>query len=684
MGYRLLAIALASIIAFSASALASCSACYCNGTIVSCTATPVSSVTVFPTSTTNLTLYGTSTPIVQDYGRFPNLQYLDLRSNRLTSVDEDQFQNVPKLKVLALDDNSFKSFPPKLLYHLVDLRLFGCMSNQLTYLPNNFFLKNRKLNEVWMGNNNIRTLPYNLFTGLVLHSFHIRDGYQAYIDNLSLCPISQVLSRGLSFSNLRGLKNASVDFMIDTCKGAYVGCYHDDNRTKFFCECPSGKLYGGRDLGCQDASVCRQQFSTKCTLFPTCTLLPCTLNYNCVCLPMLTLSNNGSNCQQINECAVNTSLCAMNEICVDTLASYYCTCKSGYYRGGGICTNANECEVGGFTPCATNEVCIDSPGSYTCQCSNGFSGSGRTCSDVNECSTTSSSAVTCPQNSTCLNTIGSYECRCDAGFQDILQPTSLTSPRCENIDECCNGQADCSADMLCKDTVGSYQCLCKTGFVWQGKDDVCENINECQTSAENPCTTTSQCIDTDGSFVCLPTWRGEALFPSSTSSKASDSTTSTTAAVQIATLAVGTILLACAIANLLVVSKVRKQQQCDKIMHLENAGRDQEMQEVILHPRPGFPSHARLGNSQAEPSTVTANIGSTSAPRAKSPRHGRTNINSQQAVNRDTSQQCGLVRNEAYGIHVNTGIPQGDEHNPHLETIMSSPSFEEPGYEMTT
>ncbi|XP_065196486.1 latent-transforming growth factor beta-binding protein 2-like [Sycon ciliatum] len=644
--------------------------------------------------------------------------------------------------------------------------------------------------------------------------------------------------------------------VLDTCKGARVGCYHDGKRTKFFCECPSWKIFGGRDLGCQDVDICRHRYSTKCALFPTCTLLPGTLNYNCACLPVLTLSNNGSTCQQINECAMSTSLCAMNEICVETLASYYCTCKSGYYRGGGKCTNANECEVAGFTPCGTNEVCIDSPGSYTCQCSNGFSGSGRTCSDVNECSTTGSSAVTCPQNSTCGNTIGSYECRCDAGFQDILQPTSTTSPRCENIDECCNGQAtcsadmlcndtvgsyqclcktgfrwqgsgrtcsdvdecsttsssavtcpqnstclntigsyecrcdagfqdilqptsptspccenidecpngqadcsadmlcndtvgsyeclcktgfrwqgsggtcsdvdecsptsssaatcpqnstclntigsyecrcdagfqdilqptsptsprcdnineccngqaDCSADMLCNDTVGSYQCLCKIGFRWQGKDDVCENINECQTSAENPCTDTSQCIDTEGSFVCMPTWRGEALFSSPTSSTAGDGTATTTAAVQIATLAVGTVLLICAIANLLVASKVRKQQQCDERMRLENTKRGHEV-------------HARLDNTLAESSTSIINTGSISARYCNSIRDGLSNTKSYKARFQDSSQQCGSVDDYTCSFHPNTGIPQGDEHNLHLETIMNYTGFDQSDYD---
>ncbi|XP_065196488.1 slit homolog 1 protein-like [Sycon ciliatum] len=644
-GYRLLAIALASITAFSASALASCSTYFCPSTIVSFTAIPVSSVTVFPTCTTNLTLLLSGISIVQDYGRFPDLIHLNLRNNQFTSVDEDQFQNATKLKLLGLDDNNFTSFPPKLLYNLVDLRIFGCRSNQLTYLPTNFFLKNRKLYE-----------------------FHIVDVLGTFIDDVSLCPISQVASRGLSLFSQIGLKNISVDFMLDTCKGAYVGCYHDDNRTKFFCECPSGKIFGGRDLGCQDVSICHQQYSSKCVLFPTCTLLPGTLNYNCACLPVLTLSNDGSTCQQINECAMNTSLCATNEICVDTWASYHCTCKSGYYRGGGNCTNANECEVGGFIPCGTNEVCIDSPGSYTCQCSNGFSGSGRTCSDVNECSTTGSSAVTCPQNSTCLNTIGSYECRCDAGFQDILQPTSPTSPRCENIDECCNGQATCSADMQCNDTVGSYQCLCKTGFRWQGKDDICKNINECQASAENPCTTTSQCIDTEGSFVCLPTWRGEALFSSSASSTAGDGTATTTAAVQISTLAVGTILLVCAIANLLVVSKVRKQQQCDERMRLENTKRGHEV-------------HARPDNTLAESSTSIVNTGSISAPYCNSTWDGRSTTKSYKARHQDSSQQWGLVDEYTCSLHPNRGIPQGDEHNPHLETIVNSTGFDQSDYD---
>ncbi|XP_065197003.1 signal peptide, CUB and EGF-like domain-containing protein 3 [Sycon ciliatum] len=781
---RLSVFAFASMAVFCATAFATCHPnCTCTSTHVTCKNVPVPSLSVFKTSTTNLAIENGGISISQDYGRFPNLTYLNLPLNAFSYVGEDQFQNITKLRILGLDHNTFREFPPKLLYSLLDLRLFGCRVNRLTYLPPNFFLKNRKITEIWIGYNQYKKLPFNLFTGLSVTHFHMSDEYNTMIDDVSMCPIAQVISRGPAYLDTSRLKLTAVDFMLFSCRGAHIGCYHDDNSTKFFCQCPSGERYYGRDLGCKAASTCNhtaQDLYTECSAHPTCTLISLTLGYSCSCQAGFSLSKYGSTCEQLNEC-LNSTLCAVNEVCEDTYGSYNCKCKQGYFRLHGGCKNANECAVNVSTLCAKNEVCIDTPGSYKCQCSTGFSETRGLCVDNNECNLTSSSAVTCPQNSTCLNTIGSYECRCDAGFQDILQPTSPTSPRCENIDECCNGQATCSADMQCNDTVGSYQCLCKTGFRWQdrlarcndsdecssssstelcprnsacrnlvgsyyclcqagyqdmrtqtesyspstsvlcenvnechggsvmcglnehcndtegsyrcvckagfslqGEDHVCENINECQTSAGNPCTDTSQCIDTDGSFVCLPTWRGEALFSSSTSSKASDSTTSTTAAVQIATLAVGTILLACAIANLLVVSKVRKQQQCDKRMHLENAKRDHEMQEVILHPRPGFPNHARLGNAQAEPSTVTANIGSTFAPHANNPRPGFTNINSHKARYQDTSRQGGLVHNEAYGFHPSTSIQHGNEHNPHLESMMSSPSFDEPDYEMTT
>ncbi|XP_065196785.1 cubilin-like [Sycon ciliatum] len=875
---RLPVFAFASVAIFCATAFATCyPGCTCTSISVTCKNVPLPSLTVFQTSTTNLTLQDTGLSIAQDYGRFPNLIFLDLRSNHYSFVGEDQFQNATKLQVLGLDDNDFTEFPQKLLYSLLDLRVFGCRVNRLTYLPPNFFLRNRKLDGVWIGGNLFKTLPFNLFTGLSITHLQVSDQHNTLIDDVSMCPIAQFASLGPTYESKTELKSRAVDFMLFSCIGAQVGCYHDGNRTKFFCQCPSGERYYGRDLGCKAASTCNhtaQDLYTECSAHPTCTLISLTLGYSCVCQAGFSVSKYGSTCEQLNECR-NSTLCAMNEVCEDTYGSYNCKCKQGYFRLHGGCNNVNECAVNVSTLCAKNEVCIDTPGSFKCQCSTGFSETKGLCVDNNECnsttsssavtcpqnstcrntigsyecrcdagfqdilqptsptspscenideccngqstcsavmlcndtvgsyqclckmgfiwqettglcvdtnecnSTTSSTAVTCPQNSTCLNTIGSYECGCDAGFQDILQPTSPTSPRCENIDECCNGQADCSADMLCNDTVGSYQCLCRMGFRWQdrlarcndldecsasssielcprnsacrnlvgsyycqcqsgyqdmrtrtescspsasllcenvnechggsvmcglneqcndtegsyrcvckagfslqGEDDVCENINECQTSAENPCTTTSRCIDTDGSYVCVPTWRGEALFPSS--STASDGTKSVMTAVQFATLAVGAILFACAIAILLVVSKLRKQQQRDGRMQSENARRDHEMQEVIHHPKPEFASHAQPGNTQAESSLSNSNTELTHAPHVHSPRHGFTNTKSQQARYEDTSRPCGLIQNEAYGIHANTGIPHGGEHNPHQESMMSSPSIDEPEYESTT
>ena len=57
----------------------------------------------------------------------------------------------------------------------------------------------------------------------------------------------------------------------------------------------------------------------------------------------------------INECT--QSVCDENERCVNTLGSYYCTCKPGYVRNGGKCESEHACT---WTHACTY-VCADNP-----------------------------------------------------------------------------------------------------------------------------------------------------------------------------------------------------------------------------------------------------------------------------------------------------------------------------------
>ena len=47
----------------------------------------------------------------------------------------------------------------------------------------------------------------------------------------------------------------------------------------------------------------------------------------------------------------------------------------------------------------------------------------------------------------------------------------------KDINECENGENDCSSDAICFNTEGSFECGCKKGF--EGDGQLCFDINEC-------------------------------------------------------------------------------------------------------------------------------------------------------------------------------------------------------------
>ncbi|XP_078603929.1 fibulin-7-like [Branchiostoma floridae x Branchiostoma japonicum] len=79
-------------------------------------------------------------------------------------------------------------------------------------------------------------------------------------------------------------------------------------------------------------------------------------------------------CKDIDECRHNNGGCAHG--CVNTVGSYYCTCRTGYQLSGKHdCTDVNECTRGNGG-CAHN--CVNTVGSYHCTCRLGFQLSGTT------------------------------------------------------------------------------------------------------------------------------------------------------------------------------------------------------------------------------------------------------------------------------------------------------------------
>ncbi|KAG9464611.1 hypothetical protein GDO78_019668 [Eleutherodactylus coqui] len=99
---------------------------------------------------------------------------------------------------------------------------------------------------------------------------------------------------------------------------------------------------------------------------------------------------------------------------------------------------------------------------------------------------------------------------CCNGEEQLLSPDikllSKPEPTTKaeiDVDECALNTHTCGNGERCLNTVGSFVCIpeviCETGFMLE--DGVCQDINECSSSLA-PCKHGFICINTLGSYVC--------------------------------------------------------------------------------------------------------------------------------------------------------------------------------------
>ena len=155
--------------------------------------------------------------------------------------------------------------------------------------------------------------------------------------------------------------------------------------------------------------------------------------------------------------------CDKNAECNNTLGSYECYCKKGYYGNGQDCYNVNEC-ITGEHDCHENALCIDKIGSYSCPCKHGYKEEGKKCIDIDECEEGLSN---CQHNSVCRNLNGTFECQCKQGFGRRGSVSNI----CDDIDECLDKTTCNYKTSICLNTIGSHQCICRDGYY--KKDDKC-------------------------------------------------------------------------------------------------------------------------------------------------------------------------------------------------------------------
>ncbi|XP_033127064.1 neurogenic locus notch homolog protein 1-like [Anneissia japonica] len=140
----------------------------------------------------------------------------------------------------------------------------------------------------------------------------------------------------------------------------------------------------------------------------------------------------------IDDCSYY-SPCQNGGACTDGIASYTCSCTTGYH--GTVCEHIDECSS---TPCQHDGTCTDDHLRYTCACIAGITGT--YCEiNIDECSSSP-----CQNGGACIDDINQYTCQCTSGWEGT---------HCElNIDECLSNP--CQNGGTCTDYIDGYECTC--------------------------------------------------------------------------------------------------------------------------------------------------------------------------------------------------------------------------------
>ena len=250
----------------------------------------------------------------------------------------------------------------------------------------------------------------------------------------------------------------------------------------FKCHCISG--FSGNGTTCSDVNECIDlELEKECQLKNS-KCINQIGSYECKCLDGYRADFlQPNNCIDIDECrdefGVQKSLiCADNTVCTNIPGSFICQCNSGFRWSSSrhICEDIDECTIRSkdfqdnyshglsysTSVCDNNSICVNTVGSFKCDCKSGWNKTNHNdyCSDVNECRD-NSSIIRCSNNSICHNLQGSYECNCFEGFMAL--GSNMT---CLDINECDKEHNICTdAYHQCINTIGSYKCQCIIGFV---------------------------------------------------------------------------------------------------------------------------------------------------------------------------------------------------------------------------
>lgn len=255
--------------------------------------------------------------------------------------------------------------------------------------------------------------------------------------------------------------------------------------------------------------------------------IPVPGSYRCECNPGFMLMTDGRNCKQVtkNRCKPRNHC---QHKCNDNGVEVKCSCRRGYelMRDGKSCQDIDECQLD-VSICLTGTKCHNIQGSYKCipdktnntvekgQCPPGYARNAisNVCDDINECELPN---PPCPAYK-CQNTVGGYVCGGSEPHSNGLEPAEERCPpgfqvgkneECEDVDECLTRAHDCNIlSQFCINTHSSFYCQdkvskhCPPGFKPNVDTNKCEDINECEEDSD-VCRLDQICINQLGQYDC--------------------------------------------------------------------------------------------------------------------------------------------------------------------------------------
>ena len=281
------------------------------------------------------------------------LRYLSLEGNGLRNASHNVFRDLNQLTYLNLNENPEFLLPA--LIPLKNLRILNLNFNNYQTIDPYVFQQLKELTRIYI--NNPFTCDCNLQWTSIVKQFDI------FIYN-SYC-LDPVDTFGRSITNEDSYTNCTQTQSYQCFDKSVICNYNEvchNTETSYFCGCPMG--YELNSIGhCGDFNECDEVDHCLHSCVNT------DGTFHCACNAGYRLSDNGYNCEDINECQEGIGECEYG--CKNTIGSYQCYCEVGHQLYNKTnCNNDVQCELVGNSYDPLN--CIDEGESFF-DCNSGLS-----------------------------------------------------------------------------------------------------------------------------------------------------------------------------------------------------------------------------------------------------------------------------------------------------------------------